>query len=40
MRRFAAFVAALYLAPDPGELAFITLSDRQREIATAPRFAT
>jgi len=31
---------ALYLAPDPSELVFLTLDDRQREVATALGFAT
>ena len=31
---------ALYLAPDPGELTFVTLDVRQREVAKALGFAT
>lgn len=31
---------ALYLAPDPSELTFITLDARQREVAVALGFAT
>ena len=31
---------ALYLAPDPGELVFLTLDHRQRDVAKALGFAT
>ncbi len=31
---------ALYLAPDPGQLTFVTLDVRQREVAKALGFAT
>lgn len=31
---------ALYLAPDPSELTFLTLDDRQRAVATALGFMT
>lgn len=31
--------AALYVAPEPGELSFVTLDARQREVAAALGFA-
>ena len=31
---------ALYIAPDPGEIVFLTLDHRQRDIAKALGFAT